>query len=180
MQTHQTSPTPRADAIAGFHDPSFGDEREATIMLRGTVVGMQIAAYACFLTALLLAAGGAGFFSALPVFAVAAGAQTITWYCNKHGLSYWELVERADRGRRWGWVITAVIFTAAWIGLLAFHLVTGSPLVSVSPLLGTDDPSGTLIGAIVGAVAGLVAVAVIAKLMAGRARLREAEAPDED
>ena len=60
MQTHQTSPTPRADAIAGFNAPSFGDEREAMIMLRGSVVGMQVATYACFAAALLLAAGGAG------------------------------------------------------------------------------------------------------------------------
>lgn len=180
MQTHQTSPTPRADAIAGFNDPSFGDEREANIMLRGTVVGMQVATYASFLAALLLAAGGAGFFSALPIFAAAAGGQTITWYCNKHGVSYWELFDRANRGRRWTYWTIAALITAAWIGVLAFHMLTGSPLVSVSPLLGTDDPSGTLIGGIAGAVAGLAAVAVISKLMAGRARRREAEAPDED
>lgn len=95
-------------------------------------------------------------------------------------MSYWELLDRANRGRRWTYWTIAALITAAWIGVLAFHMLTGSPLVSVSPMLGTDDPSGTLAGAVVGGLAGLAAVAIVAKLVAGRARRREAEAPDED
>ncbi|MEH0060045.1 MULTISPECIES: hypothetical protein [Auritidibacter] len=34
-------------------------------------------------------------------------------------MSYWELVERADRGRRWELAANAVIFNAAWISVRA-------------------------------------------------------------
>ncbi|WP_158524772.1 hypothetical protein [Auritidibacter sp. NML120636] len=44
------------------------------------VVGRQVATYVYFVTVLLLAAGGAGCFSALPIRAAATGAQAITWY----------------------------------------------------------------------------------------------------
>ncbi|PXA79367.1 hypothetical protein QDX25_08860 [Auritidibacter ignavus] len=91
-------------------------------------------------------------------------------------MSYWELVERADRGRRWELAANAVIFNAAWISVRAECDDRFPACIRTPPSLGTNDPSHTLIDAI----AGLAAGPAVAELLTTRARHREADTPDAD
>jgi ABC-type antimicrobial peptide transport system permease subunit len=62
-------PNAFADRIAGFDDPSMGDERERDIILRAYTFGAVVSTYVFFALALIFAVLGAGLWSALIVLA---------------------------------------------------------------------------------------------------------------
>lgn len=170
-----------ADSISGFDDPSMGDERERDVVLHAYTFAMQIVVYVSLLFALLLAAVGVGFWSVTLILAAGIGSWSAIWYCAREHVSMTALADRAGpRRKKAAWILIP-IFVLAWLGAIAFHAVTGTPLlpVDLNPSNGGSSIS-TVLGVVVGALVGLLAAVGIMKHSAKRAKQRDAETEDGD
>lgn len=165
-----------ADSISGFDDPSMGDERERDVTLRAYTFAMQLGVYLSLLFALLLAVVGVGFWSVTLILAAGIASWAAIWYCERENVSMAALVERAGpRRKKLAWILVT-FFMLAWLGAMAFHMLTGAPLVPIDASPGNGDSSvSTVVGGFVGALVGLLAAVGAMKYSAKRARRAQAE-----
>ncbi|UVI36603.1 hypothetical protein [Brevibacterium spongiae] len=122
-------PNELADRIAGFNDPSMGDERERNVILRAYTFGSIFSTYAFFTLALIFAILGAGLWSALIVLASGLSGVAISAYCRRENVDFSMALARVSPKRL---IITNVIsglFTIAWLAAVVFHMSNGYPLI---------------------------------------------------
>ena len=168
MSTH--SPADRtgfaaaADRFAGLMDPSMGDEREQSIILRAGTVAMTTSIFTIQLLAVVMAVIGVGMWSLVVALAAIVPSLVYTWYCRSSGLDTDASLSRVAP-RRMLWTNSAAFGLAfAWIGAVGFHLLQGRPLVEVG--VGSihagdqSTASGLVVGGLVGGAAGLIVTAV--------------------
>lgn len=92
------------------------------------------------------------------------------------------LFERVGSRRKTITYTSIAALSAIWLGLLMFHTITGSPLISVGPTFtfgSADEILPTVLGAAVGGIAGLALVVLAMKLIGRSARRREEHAEDD-
>lgn len=162
-----------ADRVAGLNDPSMGDEREREVLMRAYTYAMQLGLYCSLAIAVVFAAIGAGWWSAVPLIAMIIPAAAAGGYARREGVDLAHLTERASTARR-GWALAVSILTVAcWAAALAYHQLVGHPLfpVSFGTVGGNNSPSGS-IGLIVGAGVGVAGGVVAQRVLAVRSRRR--------
>lgn len=171
--TKQTGPNRRADWVAGFNDPSMGDEREREVILRAYTYAMQLSLYCSLAIAVVFAAVGAGWWSAVPLVAMILPTAAAARYARREGVDLAQLTESASAKRRNWALLVSILAVACWAAALAYHQLVGHPLFRVSfGTFGGDDSPSSSIGLIVGAGVGVAGGVAAQRLLAVRRRRR--------
>lgn len=166
-------PNAVADSIAGFNDPSMGDERERDIILRAYTYGSVLTMFAIFVVAIVFAVIGAGFWSVLLIGTGALSGIAISRYCKREGIDFSMITAQIDRKRFLIGQLMSVLFMAGWLFAIAFHISTGHPLIDVnlgSQFEGSDSASETMVGGISGFVTATVAGLIMRNIRRKQAR----------
>src|SRR5699024_1975583 len=142
-----------ADRIAGFDDPSMGDEREREVILRAYTFGSIVSTYAFFALGLIFAVIGGGMWTALIVIASGASGVAISAYCKRENVDFSLAMARTAPRRLLTAYLIGAVFAIAWVAAIVFHMSVGHPLIDVG--LGGDlgevtSSSSIVIGAAVG------------------------------
>lgn len=162
-----------ADKIAGFNDPSMGDERERDIILRAYTYGSVLTTLVIFAIAIVFAVIGAGFWSILLMGAAVVGGIAISRYCKREGIDFSMITAQIDKKRFFAGQLLSVLFLAGWLFAIAFHISTGHPLVDVnlgSQFNDSDAASDTVMGGVSGFAAATVAGLVMRNIRRKQAR----------
>ena len=177
-----------ADRIAGFNDPSMGDERERDVILRAYTLGAVVSTYVFFALALIFAVFGAGMWSVLIVFGSMVTSIVISAYCQRENVDFSMSMARVSPRRLIVGNIVGALFAIAWGGAIVFQLSNGYPLIDVG--MGNQTmpgaPSSTysiVIGAAFGFIIALTLMTIsrVRKIKQARAEAAAAaEIEDED
>ena len=177
-----------ADRIAGFNDPSMGDERERDVILRAYTLGAVVSTYVFFALALIFAVFGAGMWSVLIVFGSMVTSIVISAYCQRENVDFSMAMARVSPRRLIVGNIVGALFAIAWVGAIVFQLSNGYPLIAVG--MGNQTmpgaPSSTysiVIGAAFGFIIALTLMTIsrVRKIKQARAEAAAAaEIEDED
>ncbi|WP_062239397.1 hypothetical protein [Brevibacterium epidermidis] len=177
-----------ADRIAGFNDPSMGDERERDVILRAYTLGAVVSTYVFFALALIFAVFGAGMWSVLIVFGSMVTSIVISAYCQRENVDFSMAMARVSPRRLIVGNIVGALFAIAWVGAIVFQLSNGYPLIDVG--MGNQTmpgaPSSTysiVIGAAFGFIVALTLMTIsrVRKIKQARAEAAAAaEIEDED
>jgi hypothetical protein len=177
-----------ADRIAGFNDPSMGDERERDVILRAYTLGAVVSTYVFFALALIFAVFGAGMWSVLIVFGSMVTSIVISAYCQRENVDFSMAMARVSPRRLIVGNIVGALFAIAWVGAIVFQLSKGYPLIDVG--MGNQTmpgaPSSTysiVIGAAFGFIIALTLMTIsrVRKIKQARAEAAAAaEIEDED
>jgi hypothetical protein len=177
-----------ADRIAGFNDPSMGDERERDVILRAYTLGAVVSTYVFFALALIFAVFGAGMWSVLIVFGSMVTSIVISAYCQRENVDFSMAMARVSPRRLIVGNIVGALFAIAWVGAIVFQLSNGYPLIDVG--MGNQTmpgaPSSTysiVIGAAFGFIIALTLMTISRVRKIKQARAEEAaaaEIEDED
>lgn len=163
-----------ADRIAGFNDPSMGDERERDVILRAYTFGAVVSTYVFFALGLLFAVIGAGLWTVPIVLATGVmGAATAT-YCRREGVDFTLVSARVAPKRLITSYIIGTIFTLGWLFAVIFHQTTGHPLVNarLGSMFGVSDGGSSMI---IGAAVGIVVVIALNTITRSR-KIKQARA----
>lgn len=180
-------PNALADRIAGFNDPSMGDERERDVILRAYTFASVVSTYVFFALGVLFAVIGGGiFWTALIFLCSGVTGVAVSTYCKREGIDWKMVLARANRKRLVTGQLVGAAFSITWLAAIAYHQSTGHPLLDVG--LGTTVGDSTGSSSIfIGAASGFITVVVILAISRHRklkqARLeaaRAAEIEDED
>ena len=120
-----------ADRIAGFNDPSMGDERERDVILRAYTLGAVVSTYVFFALALIFAVFGAGMWSVLIVFGSMVTSIVISAYCQRENVDFSMAMARVSPRRLIVGNIVGALFAIVWVGAIVFHISNGYPLIDV-------------------------------------------------
>ena len=177
-----------ADRIAGFNDPSMGDERERDVILRAYTLGAVVSTYVFFALALIFAVFGAGMWSVLIVFGSMVTSIVISAYCQRENVDFSMSMARVSPRRLIVGNIVGALFAIVWVGAIVFHISNGYPLIDVG--MGNQTmpgaPSSTysiVIGAAFGFIVALTLMTIsrVRKIKQARAEAAAAaEIEDED
>ena len=118
-----------ADRIAGFNDPSMGDERERDVILRAYTLGAVVSTYVFFALALIFAVFGAGMWSVHIVFGSMVTSIVISAYCQRENVDFSMAMARVSPRRLIVGNIVGALFAIAWVGAIVFQLSNGYPLI---------------------------------------------------
>lgn len=181
-------PNEFADRLAGFNDPSMGDERERDIILRAYTFGAVVSTYVFFTLALIFTLLGAGLWSVLIVFGSMVTSIVISVYCKREGVDFSLSMARVSPRRLVIGNIIGAVFAVLWVGAIVFHMSNGYPLIDAG--MGNrampGAPSSTysiVIGAAFGFVIALTIMTISRVRKIKRARAEAANAAyieDED
>lgn len=152
-----------ADRIAGFDDPSMGDERERDIILRAYTLSAVLSTFMFFALGILFAAIGAGYWSALLMLSPLVGTLAISGYCKRAGIDLALSVANIRPIRLTVSYIITICLALAWLFAMAFHQVNGHPLFPVglgSTMGNSDSPGASMFGGIIG-MAAVIAISTI-------------------
>ncbi|MGP9623529.1 hypothetical protein ACT3S7_11225 [Corynebacterium sp. AOP34-AQ2-28] len=163
-----------ADSIAGFDDPSMGDERERDVILRAFTVGAIASTAVFFALGVFTAVIGGGFWSVPVILGSGVSGLVVANYCKREGVDYSQAMARVEPKRLMVSYIVSAAFLVAWLCALVFHQRTGHPLVDVGLGTSMDSSSGyaPLLG---GAVTGFV-VYIIANTISRYRKTKQARA----
>lgn len=172
-----------ADRLAGIDDPSMGDERERDIALRAGTAAMVGSIFAILLLGVLFAAIGAGMWSAVLFLAAIVPSGIYNWYCRSSGIDTARSYAKIAPRRRNLAMTAGFAAAGAWVAALAFHMITGAPLIDVG--LGAEIPDGSstayglITGGLMGTAVGVLVLTGTVRI--GRKRLTaDDDADDED
>lgn len=171
-------PNAFADRVAGFDDPSMGDERERDVILRAYTFGAVVSTYVFFALALVFAVLGAGLWSALIILASGVSGVAISAYCRRENVDFSMAMARVSPKRLIVANITGGLFAIAWLAAVVFHMSTGHPLIDV----GMGDrvmpgaPSSTYSVVIGGAVGFIIAITMLTVSRVRKIKQARAEA----
>lgn len=173
-------PIRAADALAGFDDPSYGDERQRSVILRAQALAFIASTHLSLVLAIGVAIAGEQLISLLVLIAGTAPSFLCLWYAGRGGVDMFAL-NKAVNPRRALWTNVSIGGLALlWLGATLFHTVTessvGEALTDGFSLAETGEVWSTLAGAVVGAAAALGIIFLLYKLVAGRWQRQE---PDE-
>ena len=171
-----------ADSLAGLKDPSMGDERELDIILRAGSAAMTAAIFTIQLLGVYLAVIGVGLWSGFVVGAAVVPSLVYSWYCRSSGLDSTASYAKIAPRRRVLTMLLGFLVALAWVGAVAFHMATGTPILDVglgAPMVGeSSTASGLVTGALVGGVLAMIVLAISARV--GARRSARDEEDDED
>ena len=176
-----------ADRIAGFDDPSMGDERERDVILRAYTFASTLSIYVFLGLGIVFAVIGAGMWSVLIVLASGVAGSAVSSYCRRENVDFTLAMARISPRRLVVSYVVGAIFAAAWLAAIVFHQTVGHPLIDVG--LGSaaeafsEDALPVVIGGIVGFAAAVVVMSIsrFRKLRQVRAEAAAAdEIEDED
>ena len=170
-----------ADRIAGFDDPSMGDERESEVILRAYTFGSIVSTYAFFALGLVFAVIGGGIWTALIVIASGASGVAVSAYCKRENVDFSLAMARTAPRRLLISYVVGAVFAIAWVAAIVFHITTGHPLIDVG--LGTDlsevtSSASIVIGAAVGFAGAIVAMSISRSRKIKQARAEATAAAD--
>ena len=131
VSDRKNRPNAFADRIAGFDDPSMGDERERDIILRAYTFGAVVSTYVFFALALVFAVLGAGMWSVLIVFGSMVTSIAVSAYCQRENVDFSMAMARVSPRRLIVGNIVGALFAIAWVGAIVFQLSNGYPLIDV-------------------------------------------------
>ncbi|MCD1287656.1 hypothetical protein CV023_17780 [Brevibacterium sp. CCUG 69071] len=177
-----------ANRIAGFNDPSMGDERERDVILRAYTFGAVVSTYVFFALGLLFAILGAGIWSALIIIGSLVTSIAISSYCNRENVDFSMAMARVSPRRLVIGNIVGAVFAIVWVGAIVFHMSRGYPLIDAgmgaSTTLGVSTGTYSIVfGAAVGFIVAitLMTISRFRKIKQARAEAaRAAEIEDED
>lgn len=129
VSDRKNRPNAFADRIAGFDDPSMGDERERDIILRAYTFGAVVSTYVFFALALVFAVLGAGMWSVLIVFGSMVTSIAVSAYCQRENVDFSMAMARVSPRRLIVGNIVGALFAIAWVGAIVFQLSNGYPLI---------------------------------------------------
>lgn len=188
ISDNKNRPNAFADRIAGFDDPSMGDERERDVILRAYTFGSIFSTYAFFTLALIFAVLGAGLWSALIVLASGVSGVAISAYCRRENVDFSMAMARVSPKRLIVANVIGGVFTLAWLAAVVFHMSNGYPLIDAG--MGNrampGAPSSTysiVIGAAIGFIIALTIMTISRVRKSKQARAEAAaaaEIEDED
>lgn len=172
-----------ADRIAGFNDPSMGDERERDVILRAYTFGAVVSTYVFFALGLLFAILGAGIWSALIVLGSMVTSIVISAYCDRENVDFSMAMARLSPRRLIIGNIVGAVFAIIWVGALVFHLSRGYPLIDAgmgaSTTLGVSTSTYSIVfGAALGFIAAITLMTISRVRKIKQARLEAARAAD--
>ncbi|KAB1946305.1 hypothetical protein [Brevibacterium linens] len=131
VSDRKNRPNAFADRIAGFDDPSMGDERERDIILRAYTFGAVVSTYVFFALALVFAVLGAGMWSVLIVLGSIVTSGVISGYCKRENVDFSMAMARVSPRRLIVGNIVGAVFAIVWVGAIVFHMSEGYPLIDV-------------------------------------------------
>lgn len=170
-----------ADRLAGIKDPSMGDERERDIILRAGTTAMTASIFTIQLLGVFLALIGVGMWSGIVLVAAVIPSGVYSWYCRSSGLDTHQSYSKIARRRRNGAMALGFVLAFAWIGAIAFHMITGSPLLDVGmgdvKVGETSTAAGLAVGGIVGGTIGAIVLTRSSRVGAKR---RAADLDDDE
>ena len=172
-----------ADRIAGFDDPSMGDERERDIILRAYTLSAVLSTFVFFALGILFAAIGAGYWSALLMLGPMVGMLAVSIYCKRAGIDFAQSVARIRPIRLTVSYIVSICLALAWLFAMAFHQVNGHPLFPVglgSTMGNSDSPGASMFGGIIGMVVVIVLITISRYRKRAQARDEAARVHDID
>ncbi|MGC2941006.1 MULTISPECIES: hypothetical protein [unclassified Brevibacterium] len=177
-----------ANRIAGFNDPSMGDERERDVILRAYTLGAVVSTYVFFALGLIFAILGAGIWSALIVLGSMVTSVVISAYCNRENVDFSMAMARVSPRRLIIGNIVGAVFAIVWVGAIFFHMSEGYPLIDAG--MGASTTLGVSVSAysiVLGAPFGfitaltLMTISRVRKIKQARAEAAAvAEIEDED
>ena len=176
-----------ADRIAGFNDPSMGDERERDVILRAYTLGAVVSTYVFFALGLIFAILGAGIWSALIVLGSMVTSVVISAYCDRENVDFSMAMARVSPRRLIIGNIVGAVFAIIWVGAVVFHMSEGYPLIDAgmgATALGASVSAYSIVlGAAVGFIVTLTLMTIsrVRKIKQARAEAAAAaEIEDED
>src|SRR5699024_7042513 len=107
-----------ADRIAGFDDPSMGDERERDVILRAYTFGAALSTYVFFTLGLVFAVIGAGLWTALIVLASGVLGAAVSIYCRRENVDFSMAMARVSPRRLLVSNIVGAVFAIAWVAAI--------------------------------------------------------------
>lgn len=149
-------PNDLADRIAGFDDPSMGDERERDVILRAYTLGAVVSTYVFFSLGLIFALFGAGMWSVLIVLGSMVTSIVISAYCKRENVDFSIAMARVSPRRLILGNIVGAVFAIVWVGAIVFHMSNGYPLIDVD-LGGDFSRSSSSYSIVFGAAFGFIA-----------------------
>ncbi|WP_166969577.1 hypothetical protein [Brevibacterium atlanticum] len=171
-----------ADRIAGFDDPSMGDERERDVILRAYTLGAVVSTYVFFALALIFATLGAGIWSSLIVLGSMVTSVVISAYCNRENVDFSMAMSRVSPRRLIIGNIVGAVFAIVWVGAIVFHMSEGYPLINAgmgATTLGAPTSAYTIVfAAAFGFIAALTLMTISRVRKIKQARAEAAAAAD--
>ena len=167
-----------ADRIAGFNDPSMGDERERDVILRAYTLGAVVSTYVFFALALIFAVFGAGMWSVLIVFGSMVTSIVISAYCQRENVDFSMAMARVSPRRLIVGNIVGALFAIAWLAAVVFHMSNGYPLIDagMGNRLMPGAPSSTYSIVIGGAIGFIIALTLMTISRVRKSKQARAEA----
>ncbi|SDR72660.1 hypothetical protein SAMN04489752_0073 [Brevibacterium siliguriense] len=181
-------PNAFADRIAGFNDPSMGDERERDVILRAYTLGAVVSTYVFFALGLIFAVLGAGMWSVLIVLGSMVTSIVVSAYCKRENVDFSMAMARVSPRRLIVGNIVGAVFAIVWVGAIVFHISEGYPLIDAGmgakAMFGASTSTySVVIGAALGFVITITMLTIsrVRKIKQARAEAAAAaEIEDED
>nr|WP_276584651.1 hypothetical protein [Brevibacterium permense] len=146
-----------AERIAGFDDPSMGDERERDVILRAYTLGAVVSTYVFFALGLIFAVLGAGMWSVLVVLGSMVTSIVVSAYCKRENVDFSMAMARVSPRRLIVGNIVGSVFAIVWVGAIVFHISKGYPLIDAGMgASATFGASTSTYSIVIGAALGFV------------------------
>lgn len=165
-----------ADKIAGFNDPSMGDERERDVILRAYTLGAVVSTYVFFALGLIFAVLGAGVWSAFIILGSIATSSVVSGYCKRENVDFSMSMARVSPKRLIVGNIVGAVFAIVWVGAIVFHMSEGRPLIDAG--MGTSATFGaptSMYAIVIGAAVGFIATITLTTISRTR-KIKQARA----
>lgn len=163
-----------ADSLAGLHDESMGDEREALVITKAYTFALVLGTAALMVCGAVFALFGYWVFALGAVLFGGLQSYLAVAYASAHGVSLFELTERTSPARKRKTAIVFGVVACVMFGARIFQMLSGSPVFgdygSTEP---ASDALSESIGLVVGAVCGVVAVLVFGVIQKKRRQARD-------
>lgn len=173
-------PNELADRIAGFNDPSMGDERERDVILRAYTFGSVVSMYVFLGLGVLFAVIGAGLWTLPLILGASVLSFAVSGYCKREGVDFALATARAAPRRLVMSQLIGAVVAVAWAFAVGFHQTTGHPLIEagLGSTVSSTSGSSLIIGGVFGMAIALTLMAVSRHRKLKQARIEAARAAD--
>lgn len=139
------------DNLSVVPDSAGFDEREKSIVLEGIARAFSVGIWTTYACAVILALTGSGMWSVIVLFAAGLPSVALHAHCRKHGIDYNRVIHGYSKKASAAHLAISMVFLAAWLAAVAFHGMTGNPLINLPEFLTSGNTtSGLISGAIFG------------------------------
>ena len=173
-------PNALADGIAGFNDPSMGDERERDVILRAYTFGAVVSIYVFYILGLLFAVIGAGLWTVPLILGTGVIGVAVSSYCKREGIDFALATARvAPKRLALSQIISAAI-AILWLLAIVYHQTAGHPLIDVGlgSNIANSDSTSLFVGGATGALIAIIVITVARQYKLKQARHEAARAAD--